>query len=106
MDIFNNVRENFSSDNLNFFIIDREKINVSHIVDHENWPSNDELDEANTEFVEVLIIKGPKQRHSYYKGYGDEESLKNYVDMGMSRPFKKMKDILLNSYIGFEGTDL
>ena len=46
----------------------------------------------------MLIIKGTKKKYSYYLGYGDEESIANSVEMGMSQPFKRLKADIINSW--------
>ena len=86
---------------MNFFLTDRELIDVERVVDLEHWSSYESTSKTklgNEEDIELLIVKGSKGRYSYAQGSGDEESLKNFVDLQMSQPFKRMKGPLEEAF--------
>jgi len=96
------IKTNFESDNMNFFITDRSYLDLSKVIGDE--PSYGEF--QNDEYVEMVIIKGARGRYSYYKGSGDEDSLRNYIDMGMSQQFKKLVMGLQDAFVFDDVQDL
>lgn len=97
------IKTNFESDNMNFFITDRSSLDLSRVIEVDT-ASDTEF--QNDEYVEMMIIKGARKRYSYYKGSGDEDSLKNYIDMGMSQQFKKLVEPLEDAFVFAADTDL
>ena len=97
------VKANFESDNMNFFITDRSSLDIEKVI---NVESHSVTDFQNDEYVEMMIIKGARSRYSYYKGFGDEDSLRNYIDMGMSQQFQKLEGPLQDAFIFEAETDM
>ena len=69
-EVMASIKLNFSSDNYNFFIADKGNLDTDKIVDYSLWS----YDESTKDSVEIIIVKGARERYSYYKGSDDEEA--------------------------------